>query len=89
MEGWQIQCCGDPFEVGDSISWCTVRPDDKLPFLSKKLGARAAEVTEYEEHHVVEGPTQTCVGTVRSIEAAFCIYDRVDGGRFDIRPDSG
>src|SRR5207248_3733266 len=88
VEAWQIQCCGDPFEVGDSVSWLTVPSDDKLPFLSKKLGARALEITQYEEHHVIDGPTETRVGIVRSIEAAFCMYDRVDGPSFDVRTGS-
>lgn len=27
-EAWQIQCCGDPFKVGERVEWTVLPPDD-------------------------------------------------------------
>lgn len=40
VEGWQLECCGDPFAVGERVAWClTLEPDDD------DLGLRSAQVT--------------------------------------------
>ena len=28
IEAWQMQCCGDPFKVGDSVEWNVVNNND-------------------------------------------------------------
>ena len=27
-EDWQMDCCGDPFAIGDDVNWVCVKGDD-------------------------------------------------------------
>lgn len=59
-ESWQIQCCGDPFAVGEKIDWqCTIAP-----------GANNAHgyIIDFEEEHHY-GATHSISGTVSKIIA--------------------
>ena len=85
MEHWQIQCCGEPFGVGDNVSWPTT-PVTGRSFLDF-LGDRAGEVDAYEDHHLPGEPVVVCEGVVSAIEAVFCLYEHVSGQRF--RPRLG
>jgi hypothetical protein len=49
-EAWQLECCGDPFQVGDEVSWRLVASD--LPFdLRELVGSEVEEPQWTEEHH--------------------------------------
>ena len=62
VSDWQYECCGDPFAVGDEVTW-TVEP---TPPGDETL--RAAGVEAYEDHHeMAESPTREVSGTVRGI----------------------
>jgi hypothetical protein len=39
VESWQLQCCGEPFEVGAAVSWRLTT--DSKDFILRALGARA------------------------------------------------
>lgn len=67
MDAWQLQCCGEPFQVGEAVEWNCV-PIDR-PWMADVLGPELAEtVTHAEEHHGGEG-TSVVTGRVRSIQA--------------------
>jgi hypothetical protein len=68
VTAWQLQCCGDPFDVGSAVRWTLVPPD--VEWLATVLGAELAEdVTGMEEHHdLLPGATEFA-GRVRSIRA--------------------
>ena len=72
VEAWQLQCCGDPFKVGDTVEWiCSDLVDRE--FLAMILGdARAEEITHVEDHHDVAGPTSPLSGRVTSIASVAC-----------------
>lgn len=57
-ESWQIQCCGDPFAVGDTVEWTCVYPS-----LTKH--AHGILIDCDEEHHV--GDTHKVRGTISKI----------------------
>ena len=59
-ESWQIQCCGDPFSVGDRIEWTCVMPTDFK-------NAHGIVIDLEEEHHGRE--THSITGTVSKIIA--------------------
>ncbi|WP_219512596.1 DUF6578 domain-containing protein [Nonomuraea ceibae] len=47
---WQMQCCGEPFSVGATVSW-TLVPADQA-WLAQALGEETAATIEWsEEHH--------------------------------------
>lgn len=61
-QSWQMQCCGDPFSVGDKIEWtCTVPP---------RLKNAHGTIYDFEEdHHGDE--THSITGTVTKIIAEY------------------
>jgi hypothetical protein len=67
-ESWQLQCCGDPFKVGDTIKWQVVPTG---PGLKKELGpALGAGVEWFEDHHQSPDESPSSLeGTVTSIRA--------------------
>ena len=66
MDDWQLECCGDPFSVGERVSWTVVVADDG--YLSNILGADADSITHAEEHHSDDTANLPSVtGLVRSI----------------------
>lgn len=77
ISGWQMQCCGDPFRVGQRLELSTTSQVDR-EFLGVVLGEqRAAALTDYEDHHdLVDGPMSPLTGAVKSIEAISCRYER-------------
>jgi uncharacterized protein DUF6578 len=81
VDDWQLQCCGDPFAVGSTVSW-TLRGDD-FAWLDTMLGTDhlAARVSGAEDHHadVVAG-ARAVSGTVVAIEAVHSRYAPATGG---------
>lgn len=76
IDSWQMQCCGDPFRVGQRVEFSTTPVLDR-EFLDVFLGEqRTAALTDYEDHHDLEdGPMSLLTGTVTSIEAISCRYE--------------
>jgi hypothetical protein len=76
IDDWQMQCCGDPFRVGQRVEFSTTSEIDR-EFLGVVLGEeRASALTDYEDHHDLEvGPVSLLSGTVKSIEAISCRYE--------------
>lgn len=75
VEAWQLQCCGDPFEVGQPVSWMVTSAVDR-EYLENVIGAEAAAaVTDHEDHHdVAEGDVRPLSGIVRDIAAVSCHF---------------
>lgn len=70
-----MQCCGDPFRVGSTVSWTAIRPDPD--YLNAVLGEeQAARVTAAEEHHGGDDGRENwnVTGTVQSIHAVSCRF---------------
>lgn len=72
VEAWQLQCCGEPFKVGDTVEWnCSDSVDRE--FLAMILGdAGADKVTHVEDHHDVAGPLSPLTGRVTGIASVSC-----------------
>jgi hypothetical protein len=74
VDGWQMQCCGEPFAVGDEVSWKLRDADSE--WLEVILGTDLAHgVEKAEEHHEGVGEEVTVtVGIDGSIHAVHCRY---------------
>ena len=90
VDAWQLQCCGEPFDIGSTVTWTTRRAIDRA-FLDGVLGADVVDtITDWEEHH---GGDDEAVelhdlhGAVRSIDAVFCRYTPPDGERISMPID--
>ena len=59
-ESWQIQCCGDPFSVGNKVEWTC-----HMPYEFKN--AHGIPLDFEEDHH--DSATHTIIGTVSKIIA--------------------
>lgn len=81
IDGWQMQCCGEPFQVGSVVSW-NLTPLADSAHLPNTLGDDGARVTHTENHHGPDIPDGTVltVGTVKTIHVAFCKMASVPGG---------
>jgi hypothetical protein len=80
VDDWQMQCCGQPFTVGTTVSW-TLREADP-DWLIAVLGPDVASTVDAaEEHHSdAARDTPTTTGTVGSIQAVHCRYGPQPGG---------
>ncbi|WP_158610889.1 DUF6578 domain-containing protein [Micromonospora endolithica] len=74
VDDWQMQCCGEPFAVGDRVSWRLRDLDPEWPGLV--LGSDlTAGVDQAEEHHGrVSEDLSPVTGIVASIHAVHCRY---------------
>ena len=74
VSSWQMECCGDPFAVGDRVEWTAEETDDE--WFAAALGPEmAGRITHSEEHHDDgrEGLLHIS-GVVVSIAQAWCAY---------------
>jgi hypothetical protein len=79
IDGWQLERCGNPFLVGDTVSWETVEPDNE--WLAEVMGENeAGRITRAEEHHgeehreVDHAVASVVTGVVTSIDAVVCRF---------------
>ena len=71
---WQMECCGDPFAVGDEVAW-TADEDVNDEWFSAALGPDiAASITHSEEHHSDVEHLAQVEGHVFSITGAWCAF---------------
>lgn len=78
VDDWQMQCCGEPFEVGASIEWTVLPVTDATGYAAFLEPHVVARITDREDHHTDSRELVTMRGVVRSIDAVFCRY-RVRG----------
>lgn len=72
ISSWEMECCGEPFAVGDIVS---LHLDDKpdARWYESALGSDVAQrITHAEGHHEEEYPEYS--GRVLGIERAWCAY---------------
>jgi uncharacterized protein DUF6578 len=89
VDSWQMQCCGEPFQVGSQIAW-TLRSADS-GFLHGLLGPHAQPAADAaEDHHggVPEGTVPTS-GTVTGIAAVHCRFATAPGDQRTLYPVPG
>src|SRR5579864_3974777 len=79
VDSWQMQCCGEPFRVGQQVSWAL--GDVDTDWLIAMLGADAqVSVNAAEEHHGgLPDETPSTTGTVSRIAAVHCRYTPAPG----------
>lgn len=95
MDGWQIECCGEPFEVGDLVTWTVVDSPDPDSFLASAFGTELADSIDFDEdHHDMAEHSKRAVtsrelvGWVEGIQAAFCSFTPSDRDHYPV-PGSG
>ena len=77
---WQMECCGEPFSVNDSVEW-KLTDDPDVDWLEAAIGSDlAAQVTHQEDHHDLEENAVARKGKVRSIRCAYSRYAPAPGG---------
>lgn len=71
-EGWQMECCGSPFTIGDSISWLVLKDPD--------LNAPAVDLGKidycYEAHSSAWEELFVLTGKVELIDILYQNYER-------------
>ena len=93
VDGWQVQCCGEPFAVGDTVRWTLVeRAFDDV--LTDRHGRREeVRLTHAEEHHGdVPDDAPLTEGRVSRVLAVSFAYAQVPGqapGTLSSVPGSG
>jgi hypothetical protein len=83
VASWQMECCGDPFSVGDRVVWTVDREVDDDWFAAALGPEAAARITHSEEHHSDrQEDLPTVAGQVLSIVRAWGAYGpRNEGDR--------
>lgn len=79
-EGWAMDCCGEPFRIGDEVTWSL----QALPPLGRASG-RAPRFLE--EHHLATRPTVDVRGVVRSITGRVTLGRRLGIGEGVLQSD--
>ena len=89
VETWQHECCGEPFAVGDTVTWPLV-PVSEHADLAVRLGADVGGRVSSEVERHVEGVPEVRL-RIQRIRAAFCAYQRdpVGTGGVTHRPVAG
>ena len=72
VDGWQMQCCGEPFRLGSQVTW-TLRAADP-DWLEAVLGAQQIVDAAEEHHGGVPEDSMPIRGTVTHIAAVHCRY---------------
>ena len=89
VDGWQLQCCGEPFAVGEDVRWTLVeRPFEQV--LTDRTGRREVVVLTHAEEHHGDAPEDTPVtGRVRRVLAVTWEYAPVPGSARTFAPVEG
>lgn len=74
VDAWQMQCCGDPFEVGDEVAWRLEDADEEWPgsAVGPDLAGRIRYAEERHADRVDALPPRR--GRVVAVTAASCAY---------------
>jgi hypothetical protein len=89
IDGWQMECCGEPFAVGEARTWWLTSQFDR-DWLPKVLGdSLASHVTHWEETHAGGECTPTPTeATAAEIRAVYCRYEQRRPNAFEPVPGS-
>jgi hypothetical protein len=74
VDGWQMQCCGDPFSVGSRVSWTL--GDADLDWITTILaeGSRPGVDAAEDHHGGIPEETPVTDGSVVRIAAVHCRF---------------
>lgn len=67
-EGWQMQCCGQPFNIGDIIKWDVFAFNKKLTDVNQEIEYI------YDAHYETSDGLLVLQGTVHHIDAVYTQY---------------
>ena len=92
MAAWEMECCGTPFRVGDTVTWPLLDLDTEgLAFVQERLGEDAgAPITHSTIFHgkrVVDIPKTS--GVVTGIHALYNRFERTFAREIRPVPHSG
>lgn len=74
---WQMECCGEPFAVGDIVTWHLDGEPEPAWYLSA-LGPEVGQrITHEEEHHPTDEDFPEFTGRVVTITRNWCEYGPV------------
>jgi hypothetical protein len=73
MAGWQMECCGTPFQTGSEVSW-RLRPATDVGWLDTVLHAGVAATIDATEDHHGDSSTPPTVATVVSVATVHCRF---------------
>ena len=68
VEEWQMKCCGDPFKVGDEVTWTAEEWRCDMPKIP------GVEEIDYNYENHGDDDVHTICGTVRRIFAVYQTY---------------
>ena len=90
VDAWQMQCCGEPFAIGDRVTWALNHEPD-LDWLQAAVGPEVADRIQFAEDHHGALPDDHPVsrGSVVGIHAAYSLYAPVAGGGRTFHPVPG
>ena len=77
VEDWQMQCCGDPFAVGDAVCWMAVRSAG-MKEVDSILGLENGTSIEWVEDHHDLADTEPLSAIVQAIQAVFYRFRLAD-----------
>ena len=90
-ESWQLQCCGDPFSVGERVEWTCAKPDE----FNNYHGITMDYVEDHhgDDTHLVTGTITRIISerseTPKSDKPISINYDEVEIIREDIQYADG
>ena len=77
VSAWEMQCCGEPFQLGSTVSWTVTAPSPNRT-ASVLPHQEDTAITDVEGHHFVreEWDGHELHGTVRAIQAVVGRFTR-------------
>lgn len=85
-ESWQMDCCGDPFKIGEQIEITVEKRDDEISYEGLPDLPDHLEF-QYEGHGNLHGRQQYCLtGKVKKIFIEYCTFRKKDKTLFPNPP---
>ncbi|WP_243591186.1 DUF6578 domain-containing protein [Rathayibacter caricis] len=78
LEGWAMTCCGEPFAVGDRVTWTLIALEPRSPGVRPRF---------LEEHHEPTRPARPVAGVVRGLVGRTVLGARLAIGEGVLVPD--
>ena len=90
VDAWQQECCGDPFAIGDGVTWPLESEPDREWLQAALTPELASRVGFWQERHAEAGAEpQSRTGTVVGVRAAFGRYAAREGDGAGLYPVPG
>jgi len=86
IQVWEMQCCGTPFKVGDTVEWTVSKCEDE----NKNFLAEAGNIDfHYDNHFYSSEKILKIKGTVTNIRAIYYTYKPISENSKVLIPVSG